>query len=314
MKAGAAIAEILKREGVEFLIGYPVNTIIEASAEADIRHHHRPPGAHRPPHGRRGQPRHLGDRIGVFAMQHGPGTENSFGGVAQAYGDSVPIVVLPGGYPRRIASVRAQLQLDLNYQHVTKSAEQVTLARDTIPDAMRRAFTQVRNGRPAPGPGRDPRRLWNEDVRGAARLQAGAPDAQRRRTRRRSSEVARRADRGPAAGDLRRPGRALRQGVAAAARAGRAARGAGDDAASRARAPSRRTTRCPWARAGGRSQQLAPLPDGRRRDLRHRVQLHRRPTTACPCPRARSIIHATLDPADLAKDIPIDHALIGDAD
>ena len=37
MKVAAAVAEILKREGVEFLIGYPVNPIIEAAAEADIR-------------------------------------------------------------------------------------------------------------------------------------------------------------------------------------------------------------------------------------------------------------------------------------
>ena len=47
-----------------------------------------------------------GERIGVFAMQNGPGTENAFGGVAQAYGESVPIVVLPGGYDRRVASSR----------------------------------------------------------------------------------------------------------------------------------------------------------------------------------------------------------------
>ena len=37
MKVASAVAEILKREGVEFLIGYPVNHIIEAAAEADIR-------------------------------------------------------------------------------------------------------------------------------------------------------------------------------------------------------------------------------------------------------------------------------------
>ena len=37
MKAAAVVADILKREGVEFLIGYPVNQIIEAAAEADIR-------------------------------------------------------------------------------------------------------------------------------------------------------------------------------------------------------------------------------------------------------------------------------------
>jgi thiamine pyrophosphate-dependent acetolactate synthase large subunit-like protein len=32
----------------------------------------------------------------VFAMQHGPGAENAFGGVAQAYSESVPLLVLPG--------------------------------------------------------------------------------------------------------------------------------------------------------------------------------------------------------------------------
>ena len=37
VKAAAVVANILKREGVEFLIGYPVNQIIEAAAEADIR-------------------------------------------------------------------------------------------------------------------------------------------------------------------------------------------------------------------------------------------------------------------------------------
>ena len=37
MKVPAAVAEILKREGVEFLIAYPQNPIIEAAAQADIR-------------------------------------------------------------------------------------------------------------------------------------------------------------------------------------------------------------------------------------------------------------------------------------
>ena len=34
MKVAAAVAEILKREGVSWLIGYPVNPIIEAAAQA----------------------------------------------------------------------------------------------------------------------------------------------------------------------------------------------------------------------------------------------------------------------------------------
>ena len=37
MKVPAAIAEILKREGVEILFGYPRNAVLEAAAKADIR-------------------------------------------------------------------------------------------------------------------------------------------------------------------------------------------------------------------------------------------------------------------------------------
>ena len=149
MKAAAVVADILKREGVKFLIGYPVNPIIEAAAEADIRTimvRQERTGLHMADAVSRIT---SGDRIGVFANQHGPGTENSFGGVAQAYGDSVPIIVLPGGYPRKILNIPPNFSSFLNYQHITKWAEQVILAENT-PDAMRRAFTQVRNGRPRP--------------------------------------------------------------------------------------------------------------------------------------------------------------------
>jgi acetolactate synthase-1/2/3 large subunit len=149
MKAAAVVADILKREGVKFLIGYPVNQIIEAAAQADIRTiivRQERVGLHMADALSRIS---SGDRIGVFAMQHGPGTENSFGGVAQAFGDSVPIVVLPGGYPRRLLNITPNFSSFLNYQHVTKWSEQVVLPEAT-PDAMRRAFTQVRNGRPRP--------------------------------------------------------------------------------------------------------------------------------------------------------------------
>ena len=37
MKLGAAIAEIMKREGIRILTGYPVNHLIEFAAEIDIR-------------------------------------------------------------------------------------------------------------------------------------------------------------------------------------------------------------------------------------------------------------------------------------
>src|SRR3954469_21056758 len=123
MRVANAVAEILKREGVEFLIAYPVNTVIEAAAEADIRtiiFHQERTGLHMADAVSRVT---SGDKIGVFAMQHGPGSENAFGGVAQAYGESVPIVVLPGGYPRTLAAVPPNFSAYLNFQHITKSAE-----------------------------------------------------------------------------------------------------------------------------------------------------------------------------------------------
>src|SRR2546429_713310 len=163
MKVANAVAEILKREGIEFLIGYPVNPIIEAAAEADIRTimvRQERIGLHMCDAVAKVT---SGDRIGVFAMQHGPGTENAFGGVAQAYGDSVPLVVLPGGYPRGRINIAPNFSAFLNYQHVTKWAEQVQVAA-AAPAALRRAFTQAKNGRPRPTLVEIPYDMFGDDI------------------------------------------------------------------------------------------------------------------------------------------------------
>ena len=224
MKAAAAVAEILKREGIQFLIGYPVNSIIEAAAQADIRTiivRQERTGLHMADAVSRVC---SGQQVGVFAMQHGPGTENAFGGVAQAYGDSSPIVVLPGGYPRRLINVPPNFNAFVNFQHVTKWCEQVTVA-DAVPDAMRRIFTQVRNGRPRPVLLEIPTDVMAEDVPEPLDYEPVprtryAPDPQ---------AVAEVADalRGRAAtGHLRRTGCALLARLGLVARACRTARGA----------------------------------------------------------------------------------------
>ncbi len=156
MKAATAVAKILKKEGVEFLIGYPVNQIIEAAAEEDIRTiivRQERVGLHMADAVSRIS---SGQRIGVFAMQHGPGTENAFGGVAQAFGDSVPIVVLPGGYPRKLLNITPNFSSLLNFQHVTKWCEQVIAAR--VGAGRHAARLHAGEERPpAPGDGRDSR-------------------------------------------------------------------------------------------------------------------------------------------------------------
>lgn len=149
MKVVEAISEILKREGVECVIGYPVNHILEYVAHRDIRPiivRQERIGLHMADAISRVT---SGKKLGVFAMQHGPGAENAFGGVAQAYGDAVPILVLPMGYARRISHVQPNFNSTISMATITKSAEPVISAKE-IPNIMRRAFTRLKHGRGAP--------------------------------------------------------------------------------------------------------------------------------------------------------------------
>lgn len=163
MLVANAVAEVLKQEGVKFIIGYPVNPIIEACAEADIRTiivRQERVGLHMADAVSRLS---SGNDIGVFVMQHGPGAENAFGGVAQAYSESVPILVLPAGYPRRIANYYPNFNSTLNMKHITKWSEPLTMGK-ALPEVMRRAFWQLRNGRPGPVMVEIPLDVFREDV------------------------------------------------------------------------------------------------------------------------------------------------------
>ena len=163
MKVADAVAKVLKAEGVDILFAYPVNPLIEAAAKLDIRTvivRQERIGLHMADALSRVT---SGEKIGVFCMQSGPGSENAFGGVAQAFGDSAPIVVLPMGYPRLINQIQPNFSSALNFRHVTKHCEQVTVP-EAVPEAMRRAFTQVRNGRPGPALVEFPSDLFAEDI------------------------------------------------------------------------------------------------------------------------------------------------------
>lgn len=163
MKVVDAVAKVLKAEGVEYLFAYPVNPIIEAAAKLDIRPiivRQERIGLHMADAVSRMT---SGQQIGVFCMQSGPGSENAFGGVAQAYGDSAPIVVLPMGYSRGLTQVQPNFNSALNYRHVTKSCEQVTVP-EAVPEALRRAFTQARNGRPRPALVEFPSDVFGEEI------------------------------------------------------------------------------------------------------------------------------------------------------
>src|SRR5258707_15759802 len=91
-----------------------------------------------------------GRKVGVFCMQSGPGSENAYGGIAQAFGESIPLLVIPQGYPRPIAHVPPNFNSTLAMAHVAKHSEPATNGREIV-NIMPRAFSLLRNRRGPPG-------------------------------------------------------------------------------------------------------------------------------------------------------------------
>ena len=163
MIVGEAIAATLKKEGIGILCGYPVNHLIEFASAIDIR----PVMVRQERIGL-----HMADAIsrvtsgrtlGAFCMQSGPGAENAYGGVAQAFAESAPILVLPGGYDRRKAYISPNFSSVMQMRGVAKSTEPIMLPAE-VPNIMRRAFTRLRNGRGGPVVVEIPNDMWNEEV------------------------------------------------------------------------------------------------------------------------------------------------------
>ncbi|HLH72071.1 MAG TPA: thiamine pyrophosphate-binding protein, partial [Chloroflexota bacterium] len=149
MQGTDAVARILKLEGVEYLFSYPNNPLIDAAAQVGIRPiicrgektlinvadgYTRATNAQRPT---------------VVVVQAGPGIENAFGALAQAFSDSIPILIIPGGPDQRRLGEPPEFDPLPVYRNVTKWAGRINFT-DRIPELTRRAFAQLRNGKPAP--------------------------------------------------------------------------------------------------------------------------------------------------------------------
>ena len=149
MNVTEAVARILKLEGTEWVSCFPSNQLIESVAMEGIRtimfRHER--GAVMAADGYS----RMNDRekFGVVITQGGPGSENSMGGIAQAFGDNVPILYLPGGPALSQYAVRPNFSPVRTFQTVSKYGEVIVQA-DQVANVMRRAFHNLRNGRPGP--------------------------------------------------------------------------------------------------------------------------------------------------------------------
>ena len=149
MRTIDAVAEILKREGINILPSFPTTAVIEAAAAAGIK----PVICRQERVGvgiADGWSRiNNGKPAGAFAMQYGPGAENAYAGVTTAFSDAVPLLLLPLGHPLERDRVFPNFSSIRSYEAVTKFAEQINHPA-RVAATLRRAFTQMRSGRPGP--------------------------------------------------------------------------------------------------------------------------------------------------------------------
>ncbi|MGA0840834.1 MAG: thiamine pyrophosphate-requiring protein [Pseudomonadales bacterium] len=310
MKVVEAIAKALKAEGVDVLFAYPVNPLIEAAAAEDIRTvivRQERVGLHMADAYSRLS---SGDKIGVFCMQHGPGAENAFGGIAQAYSESVPLLVIPAGYPRRLAHYYPNFNSTLNMQHITKWIEPLTMGK-ALPEVLRRAFFQLRNGRPGPVLIEVPLDVFGDEV----------PDdwvytpSYRARTAPDPADVARAA---AVLAKAQRPVIYAGQGVHYAK--------AWDSLRALAETWNIPVTTSIEGKSAFPENHPLSLGSGGRANPRQvkRFLADADVILGIGCsfaltgfgvgmPRGKTIIHATLDPMDLNKDVPAQYGLVGDA-
>ena len=160
------VAQILKAEGVDFMGVIPFNRLEEAGAQAGIRpliFRQERVGVNLAD----GYSRITnGDKTGVFAMQAGPGAENAFAGVATAYADSVPILLLPASNPRARHGVHPTFsQLRLGRPGPVLLEIPSDILSDEIPDGMNTSYTNVENRKSAGDP---------QDIKTAAKMLLGS--------------------------------------------------------------------------------------------------------------------------------------------
>jgi acetolactate synthase-1/2/3 large subunit len=165
MNGAALIAEILKREGTEFLSCYPRNPLIEACAAIDIRsilcRQERVGVGIADGYTRIKR----GKRNGVFAAQAGPGIENAFPGIAQAYAENVPMLIVPSTLPLSRHYTRPVFRAADVYRPVTKWSALAHHVQE-LPDLMRRAYHAMRSGKGGPVLIEVPPEVWDAEYKG----------------------------------------------------------------------------------------------------------------------------------------------------
>jgi acetolactate synthase I/II/III large subunit len=147
------LLECLKREGVKHIFGYPGGVVLdiydELTRHPDIQHilvRHEQAAAHAADGYARAS-----SQVGVALVTSGPGATNTVTGIASAYMDSIPIVVLTGQVPTALIGNDAFQEVDIVgiTRPCTKHNYLVKDVKD-LAHTIHEAFHIARSGRPGP--------------------------------------------------------------------------------------------------------------------------------------------------------------------
>jgi acetolactate synthase-1/2/3 large subunit len=147
------VIEALIEEGVDTVFGYPGGAIMNVYDEIykqDKFHHILTRHEQAAVHAAEGYAKASG-KVGVAMITSGPGFTNAVTGLADAYMDSIPLVVISGQVPMSLIGTDAFQEIDAVgiSRSCTKHNYLVTTAAD-LPRILKEAFYIASSGRPGP--------------------------------------------------------------------------------------------------------------------------------------------------------------------
>lgn len=153
LKGSQILIQLLKEQGVDTLFGYPGGAVIDIYDEfhrtGDLKHilvRHEQGAVHAAD----GYARASG-KVGVALVTSGPGASNTVTGIANAYLDSIPIVVFTGQVPTSLIGTDAFQEVDI--VGITRPCTKHNFLIKKIDDlarTVREAFYIAMSGRPGP--------------------------------------------------------------------------------------------------------------------------------------------------------------------
>ena len=310
MKGAEVLAEILRRERTEFLSCYPRTPLIDACAALNIR----PILCRQERVGvgiADGYSRIKRGRLnGVFAAQAGPGIENAFPGVAQAFSENVPLLVIAGGSALESQYIRPTFRAADVFRPVTKWSA-LAHSPQELPSLMRQAYAAMRSGKAGPVLLEIPTEVFDAEFRGEidyvpVPMQLTAPDPNAVKKAVEMLLAAKHpllwGGQGVLYAEAGERLAALAELVPAAVVTTNPGKSAIPDSHPLSLGASTRS----------RSKMFAEYMN--RADLIFAIGSSLTRTPFGPnIPSGKTIVHSTHDPGDINKDYRVDHAVVGDA-